>query len=254
MVNVTAHSQWQGLEIRKQECRTHDGNVGIRTLARCPGGRLPVDELHRAVGRRREHRFHREARFELVRGAVHEIADHAHAWRIAELDQHDGIGRFGLEARRLAAVNDRPGEDLSLGADGNPFELARAAMRAPEAGRPMMARAIATALDLELALVGAAPELAVVDVLPVRQRLGRLRAEVVKDPATADAIRTKLQMDPIGSTSAEAAKLFAEETQLWVKVIRDADVSLDRSLLSSALSALMTFCNRPEESRTGRLP
>jgi hypothetical protein len=34
-------------------------------------------------------------------------------------------------------------------------------------------------------------------------------------------------MDPIGSTSAEAAKLFAEETQLWVKVIRDADVSLD---------------------------
>jgi hypothetical protein len=90
-----------------------------------------------------------------------------------------------------------------------------------------MVRAIAAALDPELALVGAAPELAVVDVLPVRQRLGRLRAEVVKDPATADAIRTKLQMDPIGSTSAEAAKLFAEETQLWVKVIRDADVSLD---------------------------
>jgi hypothetical protein len=34
-------------------------------------------------------------------------------------------------------------------------------------------------------------------------------------------------MDTIGSTSDEAAKLFAEEAKLWAKVIHDADVSLD---------------------------
>src|SRR5262245_39471376 len=165
-------------EVCKRGCRTHDANFGIGTLARRAGGRLPIDKPHRSVGRRREHRFHREARFQLVGSAVHEIADHAHARRIAELDQHDGVGRFGLEARRLAAMDDRPREHLALRPDRDPFEPARAAIRASQARRPVMARAIAAALDLKLALVGAAPELAVVDILAVRQWLGRLRAHV----------------------------------------------------------------------------
>jgi tripartite-type tricarboxylate transporter receptor subunit TctC len=61
----------------------------------------------------------------------------------------------------------------------------------------------------------------------IADKISKDVAEVVKDPATADNIRTKLQMDPIGSTSAEAEKLFAEEAKLWAKVIHDADVSLD---------------------------
>jgi tripartite-type tricarboxylate transporter receptor subunit TctC len=61
----------------------------------------------------------------------------------------------------------------------------------------------------------------------IADKISKDVAEVVHDPATADNIRNKLQMDPIGSTSAEAAKLFAEEIKLWAKVIHDADVSLD---------------------------
>jgi tripartite-type tricarboxylate transporter receptor subunit TctC len=61
----------------------------------------------------------------------------------------------------------------------------------------------------------------------IADKISKDVAEVVHDPATADAIRSKLQMDPIGSTSAEAAKLFAAEATLWAKVIHDADVSLD---------------------------
>ena len=34
-------------------------------------------------------------------------------------------------------------------------------------------------------------------------------------------------MDPIGSTSAEAAKLFADDTKLWSKVIQEAKISLE---------------------------
>ena len=48
-----------------------------------------------------------------------------------------------------------------------------------------------------------------------------------KIPETADSIRTKLQMDPIGSTNIEAAKLFADDTKLWSKVIQEAKISLD---------------------------
>jgi tripartite-type tricarboxylate transporter receptor subunit TctC len=61
----------------------------------------------------------------------------------------------------------------------------------------------------------------------IADKISKDVAEVIHDPAIADAIRSKLQMDPIGSTSGEAAKLFASETQLWAKVIHDADVSLD---------------------------
>ena len=51
--------------------------------------------------------------------------------------------------------------------------------------------------------------------------------EVVKDPAVGEAIRAKLQMDPIGNSRTEAAKVFADDTALWAKVIREANISLD---------------------------
>jgi tripartite-type tricarboxylate transporter receptor subunit TctC len=52
-------------------------------------------------------------------------------------------------------------------------------------------------------------------------------AAVVKDPQTVDSIKSKLQMDPIGSTNIEAAKLFADDTKLWSKVIEQAKISID---------------------------
>jgi len=50
---------------------------------------------------------------------------------------------------------------------------------------------------------------------------------VIKDPETADAIKSKLQMDPIGNSSKDAAKLFSDDTELWSKVIKQAKISLD---------------------------
>jgi len=50
---------------------------------------------------------------------------------------------------------------------------------------------------------------------------------VMKDPAVAEAIRTKLQMDPIGSTASEAAKTFADDAKLWAGVIEQAHITLE---------------------------
>ena len=61
----------------------------------------------------------------------------------------------------------------------------------------------------------------------VADKISRDVAAVIKDPETAKSIRTKLQMDPIGSTNTEAARLFAEDTNLWAKVIKEAKISLD---------------------------
>ena len=61
----------------------------------------------------------------------------------------------------------------------------------------------------------------------IADKISRDVAAVVKDPETAKNIRTKLQMDPIGSTNTEAARLFADDTSLWAKVIKEAKISLD---------------------------
>jgi hypothetical protein len=47
------------------------------------------------------------------------------------------------------------------------------------------------------------------------------------EQAVAEAIRTKLQMDPIGSTASEAAKTFADDAKLWATVIEQAHITLD---------------------------
>ncbi len=50
---------------------------------------------------------------------------------------------------------------------------------------------------------------------------------VVHDPEVADAIRTKLRMDPMGISDSEAAALFIDDAKLWSKVIKQANISLD---------------------------
>ena len=48
-------------------------------------------------------------------------------------------------------------------------------------------------------------------------------AELIRKPEV-DAKLRELQLAPVGSTPAEAVKFFAEETALWSKVIKDANV------------------------------
>jgi tripartite-type tricarboxylate transporter receptor subunit TctC len=61
----------------------------------------------------------------------------------------------------------------------------------------------------------------------IADQISRDVAAVVKDPETVDSIKSKLQMDPIGSTNIEAAKLFEDDTKLWSKVIEQAKISID---------------------------
>jgi len=61
----------------------------------------------------------------------------------------------------------------------------------------------------------------------IADKISKDVAAVVKNPATSNSIKLKLQMDPIGSTNAEAAKLFADDTKLWAKVIQEAKISVD---------------------------
>jgi tripartite-type tricarboxylate transporter receptor subunit TctC len=61
----------------------------------------------------------------------------------------------------------------------------------------------------------------------VADKISKDVAEVVNSPATSESIRSKLKMDPIGSSNSEAAKLFADDAKLWAKVIQEAKVSLD---------------------------
>jgi tripartite-type tricarboxylate transporter receptor subunit TctC len=48
---------------------------------------------------------------------------------------------------------------------------------------------------------------------------------VLQKPEIADKLRT-LRLEPMGGTPADAAKFFASETQLWGRVIKEANISL----------------------------
>ena len=61
----------------------------------------------------------------------------------------------------------------------------------------------------------------------IAEKISKDIVDVVKSPETADSIKTKLRMDPIGMTNSEAAKLFADDTKLWSVVIKEAKISLD---------------------------
>jgi tripartite-type tricarboxylate transporter receptor subunit TctC len=59
---------------------------------------------------------------------------------------------------------------------------------------------------------------------------GRISADVaavVHDAEVADGIKSKLKMDPIGGSSAEAAALFKDDAELWGKVIKGANISIE---------------------------
>lgn len=55
------------------------------------------------------------------------------------------------------------------------------------------------------------------------ERISRDIADVIRDPSVEARLRD-LQLDPVGSAPADAARFFKEEAALWSKVIRDADV------------------------------
>jgi tripartite-type tricarboxylate transporter receptor subunit TctC len=58
------------------------------------------------------------------------------------------------------------------------------------------------------------------------ERINRDVAEVLRRSDVAERLR-QLQMAPVGSTRAEAARFFAEEAELWRKVIKDANIAIE---------------------------
>ena len=56
------------------------------------------------------------------------------------------------------------------------------------------------------------------------ERLNRDVADVLHGPEVASRLRD-IQMEPVGSTRAEAAKFFADEGALWGGLIRDANIT-----------------------------
>jgi tripartite-type tricarboxylate transporter receptor subunit TctC len=55
------------------------------------------------------------------------------------------------------------------------------------------------------------------------EKISRDISDLIRHPSV-DARLRDLQLDPVGSTPSDAAKFFRDETTLWAKVIRDADV------------------------------
>jgi tripartite-type tricarboxylate transporter receptor subunit TctC len=61
--------------------------------------------------------------------------------------------------------------------------------------------------------------------LALAERINRDVAEVMRRPEVNAKLR-EMQMEPVGSTRAEAAQFFAEEAALWGKVINDANITI----------------------------
>jgi tripartite-type tricarboxylate transporter receptor subunit TctC len=62
--------------------------------------------------------------------------------------------------------------------------------------------------------------------IALAERINSDVAEVLHRPDVAGRLR-KIQMEPVGSTRAEAARFFAEEAELWGKVIKDAKITIE---------------------------
>jgi tripartite-type tricarboxylate transporter receptor subunit TctC len=60
----------------------------------------------------------------------------------------------------------------------------------------------------------------------VADKINRDVAEILHSPEGAAHVRD-IQMEPVGSTRAEAAKFFAEEAVQWGRVIKDANITLE---------------------------
>ena len=61
----------------------------------------------------------------------------------------------------------------------------------------------------------------------VAEKINKDIVDIVKTPGVREKVRGKLKMDPIGNANKEAAKLFADDTALWAKVIKEAKVTID---------------------------
>ena len=62
----------------------------------------------------------------------------------------------------------------------------------------------------------------------IADKINRDVTDIVNVPAVSDKIRDTLQMDPIGNTRAQARQLFVDDTELWAKVIKEANVTIHR--------------------------
>jgi tripartite-type tricarboxylate transporter receptor subunit TctC len=58
------------------------------------------------------------------------------------------------------------------------------------------------------------------------EKINRDIAEIIRSPDVAAHLRD-IQMEPVGSTRAEAAKFFADEAALWGRIIKDANITLE---------------------------
>jgi tripartite-type tricarboxylate transporter receptor subunit TctC len=61
----------------------------------------------------------------------------------------------------------------------------------------------------------------------VADKINQDVAEIVRTAAVSEKIRSALQMDPIGNTRREAGKLFVDDTELWAKVIKEANITIE---------------------------
>ncbi len=57
----------------------------------------------------------------------------------------------------------------------------------------------------------------------ITEKINRDVAETLQKPE----IRNKLRLEPMGGTTADAAKFVADETKLWGRVITDSHITLD---------------------------
>jgi tripartite-type tricarboxylate transporter receptor subunit TctC len=60
---------------------------------------------------------------------------------------------------------------------------------------------------------------------PLADRINRDVVEILSRPDVVEKVRG-IQMEPVAKSRAQAAEFFAEETQLWGKVIKQADIPL----------------------------
>ena len=49
---------------------------------------------------------------------------------------------------------------------------------------------------------------------------------ILKSPQISEKLRT-VQMEPVGSTRREAERFFADETDYWGRIVREAHVTLE---------------------------
>jgi tripartite-type tricarboxylate transporter receptor subunit TctC len=60
---------------------------------------------------------------------------------------------------------------------------------------------------------------------PLAERINRDVAEILGRADVAERVRA-IQMEPVTRTTAESAKFFAEEAELWGKVIKQANIPM----------------------------